>query len=147
MTRFTGEYLCKLDAKGRLVLPAKLKAAIPEINGSELMMIQGFEPCLVLYTLLEYNKTYSKVAGLDELKKEDRNIQRNFFRRNIDVELDNTGRFIIPKNMMQAVKIDKEVKVVGVGNRMELWNPEVLEEYILDSEELSDQVQMAVTKP
>jgi len=147
MTRFTGEYLCKLDAKGRLVLPAKLKAAIPEINGNELMMIQGFEPCLVLYTSLEYNKTYSKVAGLDELKKEDRNIQRNFFRRNIDVELDNTGRFIIPKNMMQAVKIDKEVKVVGVGNRMELWNPEVLEEYILDSEELSDQVQMAVTKP
>lgn len=146
MARFTGEYICKLDAKGRLVLPAKLKAAIPDSNGNELMMIQGFEPCLVLYTLLEYNKTYSKVAGLDELKKEDRNIQRNFFRRNIDVELDNTGRFIIPKNMMQAVKIDKEVKVVGVGNRMELWNPEVLEEYILDSEELSDQVQMAVTK-
>lgn len=146
MARFTGEYICKLDAKGRLVLPAKLKAAIPESNGSELMMIQGFEPCLVLYTILEYNKTYSKVAGLDELKKEDRNIQRNFFRRNIDVELDNTGRFIIPKHMMQAVRIEKEVKVVGVGNRMEVWNPEVLEEYILDSEELSDQVQMAVTK-
>lgn len=62
------------------------------------------------------------------------------------MELDNTGRFIIPKHMMQAVRIEKEVKVVGVGNRMEVWNPEVLEEYILDSEELSDQVQMAVTK-
>src|SRR5690554_2941582 len=146
MARFTGEYICKLDAKGRLVLPAKLKAAIPESNGSELMMIQGFEPCLVLYTILEYNKTYSKVAGLDELKKEDRNIQRNFFRRNIDVELDNAGRFLIPKSMKEAVKIDKLVRVVGVGNRMEIWNPEVLEDYLMESEELSNQVQNAVSR-
>lgn len=147
MAKFTSEYECKLDAKGRLVLPAKLKAALPEINGNELMIVLGFEPCLVLYPLLEYNKTFSKVAGLDELKKEDRNIQRNFFRRNIDVELDNAGRFLIPKSMMQAVKIGKEVKVVGVGNRMEIWNPEVFEEYLMDSDELSNEVQNAVSKP
>lgn len=147
MAKFTSEYECKLDIKGRLVLPAKLKAALPESHGNELMIVLGFEPCLVLYPLLEYNKTYSKVAGLDELKKEDRNIQRNFFRRNIEVELDNAGRFLIPKSMKQAVKIDKEVKVVGVGNRMEIWNPETFEEFLMDSDELSSQVQNAVSKP
>lgn len=146
MAKFTSEYVCKLDAKGRLVLPAKLKAALPETNGNELMIVLGFEPCLVLYPMLEYNKIYSKISGLDELNKGDRNIQRNFFRRNVDVELDNAGRFLIPKSMMQAVKIDKEAKVVGVGNRMEIWNPEILEQYEIDSDELSLQVQNAVSK-
>lgn|SRR5690606_20227946 len=146
MAKFTSEYDCKLDAKGRLVLPAKLKAALPETNGNELMIVLGFEPCLVLYPLLEYNKIFSKVSGLDELNKGDRNIQRNFFRRNIDVELDGAGRFLIPKSMMQTVKIEKEVKVVGVGNRMEVWNPQVFEEYLMDSDELSIQVQNAVSK-
>ena len=147
MAKFTSEYDCKLDIKGRLVLPAKLKAALPESHGNALMIVLGFEPCLVLYPLMEYNKTYSKVAGLDELKKEDRNIQRNFFRRNMEVELDNAGRLLIPKSMMQAVKIGKEVKVVGVGNRMEIWNPEIFEEFLMDSDELSTQVQNAVSKP
>ena len=146
MARFTSEYDCKLDPKGRLILPAKLKAALPESHGNELMIVLGFEPCLVLYPIVEYNKTYSKVAGLDELKKEDRNIQRNFFRRNIDVELDSAGRFLIPKSMKQAVKIDKVVKVVGVGNRMEIWDPEVLEDYLMESEELSNEVQNAVSR-
>src|SRR5690606_36526288 len=98
MAKFTSEYESKLDNKGRLVLPAKLKAALPESHANELMIVLGFEPCLVLYPLLEYNKTYSKVAGLDELNKVDRNIQRNFFRRNVEVELDNAGRFLIPKS-------------------------------------------------
>lgn len=146
MAKFTSEYDCKLDAKGRLVLPSKLKAALPETNSHELMIVLGFEPCLVLYPMLEYNKTYSKVAGLDELKKEDRNIQRNFFRRNMEVELDSAGRFLIPKSMMQAVKIGREVRVLGVGNRMEIWNPEIFEEYLMDSDELSDKVEKVMSK-
>lgn len=146
MGKFTSEHECKLDAKGRLVLPAKLKAALPETNGNELMISLGFEPCLVLYPMLEFNKTYSKVAGLDELKKEDRSIQRNFFRRNMEVELDNAGRFLIPKSMMQAVKLEKEVVVIGVGNRMEIWNPEVLQEFLMDSDELSDKVEEVMSK-
>src|SRR5690606_40103282 len=103
MVKFTSEYDCKLDVKGRLVLPAKLKAALPETNGNELMIVLGFEPCLVLYPMVEYNKLFSKVSGLDELNKRDRNIQRNFFSRNMDVELDNAGRLLIPKSMMQTV--------------------------------------------
>ncbi len=135
------EYECKLDAKGRLVLPAKLKAAIPESDGA-LMLMRGFEPCLTLYPMMEFNKTASKVAGLNELKKEARNIQRNFFRRSVEVELDSAGRILIPKNMLEAAKIDKEALVMGVGSRIEIWNRQMYDElYDMTDEELADSVE------
>ena len=79
MAFFSSEYECKLDAKGRLVLPAKIKVQLPESNGTELMLRRGFEPCLVLYPLLEYKKIYNKIAGLNEFNEEFRMLQRNFF--------------------------------------------------------------------
>lgn len=60
MAFFTGEYDCKLDAKGRMVLPAKIKNALPEGSGDELVVRRGFEPCLVLYPMLEYKKDFFK---------------------------------------------------------------------------------------
>ena|SRR5690554_4651671 len=135
------EYASKLDAKGRLVLPSKLKAGIPETNGDTLVLMRYFEPCLTLFTMVEFNKIASRVAGLNDMKKENRNIQRNFFRRSVEVELDSAGRILIPKNMLQAVSIDKDVLVMGSGTRIEIWNPETYyEKYDMDDEELADSV-------
>ncbi|WP_194776536.1 division/cell wall cluster transcriptional repressor MraZ [Pararhodonellum marinum] len=131
MAFFTSEYECKLDAKGRLVLPAKIKAALPESNGNELVLRRGFEPCLVLYPMLEYRKIYNRVAGLDEFNEEFRNFQRNFFRGNTEVELDNAGRFLIPKTMLRYSGIERDAIVVGMGNRVELWHPEKYEDYLI----------------
>lgn len=140
------EYDCKLDAKGRLVLPAKLKAAIPETDGNVLMLMRGFEPCLTLYPMVEFNKTASRIAGLNEMKKEDRNIQRNFFRRSVEVELDSAGRILIPKNMLEALKVDKEVLVMGVGKKIEIWNREVYNElYDMPDEEFGERVEKLMT--
>ncbi len=134
-------YTSKLDAKGRLVLPTKLKAGIPETNGDTLVLMLYFEPCLALFTMVEYNKIASKVAGLNDMKKENRNIQRNFFRRSVEVELDSAGRILIPKNMLQAVNIDKDVLVMGSGKRIEIWNPETYQAtYDMDNDELADSV-------
>ncbi|WP_226390733.1 division/cell wall cluster transcriptional repressor MraZ [Penaeicola halotolerans] len=131
MAFFTSEYECKLDAKGRLVLPAKIKASLPETSGTELVLRRGFEPCLVLYPMVEYKKIYAKVAGLSEFNEEYRNFQRNFFRGNTEVELDNMGRFLIPKLMMKYAQLDKEAIVVGMGNRVEIWSPDLYEEYLI----------------
>ena len=142
MVRFTSEYNCKIDGKGRLVLPARLKTALPETGENTLMLMQGFEPCLLLFPMMEFHKVYSKIVGLDELKKEDRNIQRNFFRRSVEVELDTAGRVLIPKNMIEAVKIDKDVKVIGAGNKIEIWNPEVFDKYFnIENDDLRDLVE------
>lgn|SRR5690554_2697776 len=135
------EYASKLDAKGRLVLPSKLKASLPETEGNTFVLMRYFEPCLTLFTMVEYNKLASKVAGLNDMKKENRNIQRNFFRRSVEVELDSAGRILIPKSMLQAANIDKDVLIMGSGKRIEIWNPETFyEKFNMDDEELADSV-------
>lgn len=131
MSFFTSEYECKLDAKGRLVLPARIKANLPESSPNELVLRRGFEPCLVLYPMLEYKKIFSRIASLNEFNEEYRALQRNFFRGNAEVELDNTGRFLIPKNMLSYAGLDKEVIVVGMGNRVEIWNPQKYEDFLI----------------
>lgn len=131
MPFFTSEYECKLDAKGRLVLPAKIKSSLPEATENEIVISRGFEPCLVLYPLVEYKKIFSKVAGLSEFNEEFRLLQRNFFRGISTVELDNNGRFLIPKPMLKYSQIERHAIVVGMGNRVEIWNPDSYEEYLI----------------
>jgi MraZ protein len=146
MAFFTSEYRGKLDAKGRLVLPAKMKGNLPEASSSELFMREGFEPCLELYPLIEYKKIYSKIAGLNEFNAEYRKLQRNFFRGSTTVELDSAGRLLIPKSMLQYANLDKEIVVVGMGNRMEIWNPEEYEKFLIkDPQELSELAEKHLT--
>jgi MraZ protein len=146
MAFFTSEYSCKLDAKGRLVLPSRMKANLPEASSNELFIREGFEPCLELYPLVEYKKIYSKIAGLNEFNAEFRKLQRNFFRGSATVELDSAGRLLIPKSMLQYGKLDKEVVVVGMGNRMEIWNPEEYEKFLIsDPQELSELAEKHLT--
>ena len=138
MAFFTSEYDCKLDVKGRLALPSKVRAALPDNASEELVLRRGFEPCLVLYPMIEYKKIYSKIKGLSEFSEEYRRFQRTFFRGNVDVELDGAGRINIPKKMMEYAGLEKEVVLVGLGNRIEIWNPDQYEEYLIqDANEYS----------
>ena len=138
MLFITGEYECKLDAKGRLVLPSKLKASLPDASGSELFLVKGFEPCLLLYPQVEYKKIFSRIARLNEFNVEYRKLQRNLFRGSTQVELDSSGRFLIPKMMLTFAGLARESVLVGMGNRMEIWDPAKYEEYLIkDPEELS----------
>ena len=142
MAFFTSEYECKLDAKGRVVLPARFKANLPESSKHELVIGLGFETCLTVYPEVEFRKIYNKIAGLNEFNPEHRKLQRNFFRGMSVVELDNNGRFLIPKHMLSHANLEKDVIVVGMGNRIELWSPDLYSDQIYPNrEELSDTVQ------
>ena len=138
MTFFTSEYESKLDAKGRLVLPARIKAQLPEGGGSELVIRRGFEQCLILYPMVEFRKVFSKISGLNEFNEEYRKLQRNFLSGVVTVELDGNGRFLIPKNMLAYANIDKDAILVGMGNKVELWNPVIYRKHLIqDPGELS----------
>ncbi len=115
MTFFTSEYESKVDAKGRLVLPARIKAQLPEGESPELVIRRGFEPCLVLYPMIEFKKIFSKISGLNEFNEEYRKLQRNFLSGVVTVELDNNGRFLIPKNMLSYAQLDKDAILIGMG--------------------------------
>ena len=132
MTLFTGEYECKLDAKGRLVLPSKIKARLPESAGNQVVVMQGMEPCLVIYSTLEYKKIYSRIASLNEFNPEFRQLQRNFFRRVAEIELDSAGRLLLPKSMIKYAGLEKEMILVGMGNRVEIWNTSQYEKYLIE---------------
>jgi MraZ protein len=137
MTFFTSEYESKLDAKGRLVLPSRIKAQLPE-GSNELVVRRGFEQCLIIYPMVEFKKVFSKISALNEFNEEFRKLQRNFFSGTATVELDNMGRFVIPKNMLAYAQLDKDVILVGTGNKVEVWNPTIYEKYIIqDPGELS----------
>ena len=137
MTFFTSEYECKLDAKGRLVLPSRIKAQLPE-GGQELVIRRGFEQCLILYPMVEFKKVFSKISGLSEFNEEYRKLQRNFFSGTVTVELDSNGRLLIPKNMLTYASVDKDAILVGMGNKVEIWNPSIYEKHqISDPGELS----------
>jgi MraZ protein len=135
MTFFTSEFECKLDAKGRLVLPSRIKAQLPD-GSEELVIRKGFEPCLILYPV--FKKVFSKISGLSEFNEEYRKLQRNFLSGVITVELDNNGRLLIPKNLLTYAQLDKDALLVGIGSKVELWNPAVYEKNkINDPGELS----------
>jgi MraZ protein len=138
MTFFTSEYESKLDPKGRLVLPARIKSQLPEGQAKELVVRKGFEPCLVLYPMVEFRKVFSKISGLSEFKPENRMLQRSFLSGTVTVELDGNGRFLIPKNMLAHAQVDKDVIIVGMGSKVEIWNPELYRKHqISDPGELS----------
>jgi MraZ protein len=132
MAFFTSEYECKLDTKGRLALPAKVKANLPEVSTNELVIRMGFEPHLIVYPMLEYKKIHQKIAALSEFNAEQRKLKRNFFRSIAHVELDTAGRILLPKNMLAHARIDKDAMVIGMGNYLEIWNPELFSAHAID---------------
>lgn len=132
---FTSEYECTLDAKGRLVLPNKIKSILPVESCNTLVVSRGFEPCLVIYPKSEWAHVFSKVAGLNEFNIEHRTFQRNFLRGNTEVELDKIGRFMLPKTLIDHAKLSKNLIIVGLGNRLELWDSEVYKQFLINDQE------------
>ena len=139
---FNSSYDAKLDPKGRLVLPAKIKSAIPEANGSTLMLRMAEDYCLALYPMVEYRKLENKVKALNIHNLEQRTFQRSFFSTVVEVELDSAGRLLIPKAYQAYAKLEKDVVVVGNGIRIEFWNPEQYQKFVIpDPAEVSVQME------
>ncbi|MBM3178598.1 MAG: division/cell wall cluster transcriptional repressor MraZ [Bacteroidetes bacterium] len=138
MTFFTSEYECKLDAKGRLVLPSRIKSQLPEEGNQELVVRKGFEPCLIIYPMVEFKKVFSKISALNEFQQENRALQRNFLSGVVTVELDGNGRMLIPRHLLGYAQVDKDAILVGTGSKVEMWNPSVYEKHLIsDPGELS----------
>ena len=138
MSLFSSQYECKLDAKGRMVLPAKIKSGLPEASSEELMLRKGFEPSLILYPMVEYRRLFSKIGGLSDFNPEHRRLKRSFFSGITQVDIDGNGRINIPAVYLKYARLDKEAIVIGMGTSVEIWNPELYDQYMIsDQEEFS----------
>lgn len=136
MANFSGEYECKLDAKGRLVLPSRLKAHLPEASGNSIVVTRGFETCLLLFSLAEWNQIFSNMTTqASYFNTEARGAQRSIFRGNTEVELDSNGRFVIPKRLQEFAQLDKDVLLVGLNDKIEIWNPDIYDAVLIKDQE------------
>ncbi len=138
MIIFQGEFECKIDAKYRTVLPARLKACLPENENSSIVVTRSQEPCLTIFPTSVWDGIFQKVITLDKFSEEAKRFQRTFLRGATTIDLDNQGRFIVPKLMANYAQIENEFLMVGIGERIELWKPELYEKYLInDPAELS----------
>ena len=145
MINFIGTYDCKADSKGRVMLPVALKNQMsPVINDGFVIKRSVFQPCLELYPMAEWNLLMQKMNKKNRFKKKNNDFIRRFSAGVKVVEIDATGRLLIPKNLVEVAGIAKEVVLSSAINIVEIWDKEnyekVLEETAEDFASLAEEV-------
>lgn len=145
---FRGLHSINLDAKGRMAMPARFRGIIEEYcQGQLVVTIDQDGESLVIYPLNEFEAIERKVASLSSFHPESRRLKNIFIGHATEVNLDGSGRILIPQNLRQFVGLDKKVALVGQGNKLAVWNDDVWNEtrdswlkHKVDVEELPDEL-------
>ena len=115
---FMGEYNHTIDAKGRLIVPSKFREAL----GDEFVVTKGLDGCLFVYDNKEWSAFEEKLKALPLMNKESRKFVRFFLAGATNAEVDKQGRILIPAILREFAELDKDVVLVGVGSRIEIWS-------------------------
>ena len=113
-----GEYEHTVDAKGRVSMPAKIRKDM----GDTFIVTKGLDGCLFAFSQEEWMNFETKLKSLPLSDKNARNFVRFFLAGATECEIDKQGRFLIPNNLRVAAKLEKEVIIIGVGTRLEIWD-------------------------
>jgi len=133
MSQLLGEFDCRLDPKGRLMVPSALKKQLSAGAEDKFVINRGFEKCLVLFPMDEWKKESAKVNALNLYTKKNRDFVRYFYRGATELPMDNTNRVLIPKGLLDYAGIDKDLVLNAYANRIEVWSKEAYEK-LMDSE-------------
>ena len=117
---FMGQYNHTIDTKGRLIVPSKFRERL----GDEFVVSKGMDGCLFVYANEDWNAFEQKLTSLPLINKEARQFARFFLAGAAQVELDKQGRILLPANLREFAGLDKDVVLVGVGSRIEIWSKE-----------------------
>lgn len=119
---FRGSFEHTVDAKGRVSIPSKFRELISERYDGRLVMAIDFDRCLTVYPLEEWEKLEEKIKALPMMQKEVKDFMRFFFSTATECELDKQGRILIPPALRERAGINKNVIVLGIINKMEIWD-------------------------
>ena len=122
---FMGEYQHAIDNKNRIIVPSKFREAL----GDKFVITKGLDGCLYIYDMDEWGLLQEKLKKLPLTSKDARAFVRLFFSGANEVQLDKQGRALIPQNLIEYSKINKEIISIGVMSRIEIWSKERREEY------------------
>jgi MraZ protein len=131
-----GEYEHSLDAKGRLIMPAKLREDI----GEKFIITKGLDGCLFGFSQNEWTNFEEKLKTLPLTNKNARDFVRFFLSGATECEIDKQGRFLIAGNLREYAEMEKEVAIIGVGTRIEIWNKEKWKQYNSDENISADAI-------
>lgn len=126
-----GEYHHTIDAKGRMIVPAKFREEL----GETFVITRGLDQCLFGYPMSEWKLIEDKLKALPLTKKDARAFTRFFFSGAVECELDKQGRINLAAPLLHYAKLEKECVVIGVSNRIELWDKAIWDTYVTEQED------------
>ncbi len=133
---FYGEYQHTVDSKGRAIIPAKYREGL----GEKFILTKGLDNCLFAYSSEEWCNLESKLKSLPFTDKDVRAFVRFFFSGAAECETDKQGRILIPQNLREYAALDKDIYIIGVSTRVEIWDKHKWESYNGDDNISADKI-------
>jgi MraZ protein len=144
MAGLVGEYEVRLDAKGRFLFPSSLRKQLSPAAQEKFMLNKGFEDCLTLYPMNEWDRLSEKLSKMNLFKPKNRMFYRLFHQGAKSIALDGVGRVLIPTMLMERVGLDKDVMLIAYNDRIEIWDKtkyfELIEGNMADFADLAEEV-------
>ena len=140
MSGFIGEYHCKLDVKGRLLIPSDMRKQLAPENHGQFIISRGVDDCLSMYTSTEWMVVMNKLRNLNRFKSKDRKFARMFQKGATKVSVDGSGRVLLPKGLLGWAEIKREIVIVANVDLWELWDKKRYEEMMRDDWDEFDQL-------
>jgi MraZ protein len=147
MSSFKGRYSYSVDNKGRIAIPAKVRKNVSPGANDMFILTRGFEQCLFLYPQDEWAKVEDTIRGLSPSNPQHRFFLRTLLQWAIDCQLDSQSRLMIPQDLLKFAGIEDEVLILGVLERIEIWNPKIYEAYMNNQPATYETVAEVVLKP
>ena len=122
---FLGTYFHNIDAKNRLSMPAKFASSL----GNEIVISKGFDGCLEIRSSNSFEAYANKLMNLTQTKKDSRIVIRQLLANAANVELDKARRILIPANLLKEADISSSVVVIGIGNKIEIWDEQTYNKF------------------
>ena len=137
MLNFIGHIQLRLDTKGRLLFPSIFKKNLTSKKSNIFVLKKDiFEDCLVLYPLPVWERESQKLqTALNPYNREHNRFLRKFFSDTAQISLDANNRLLLPRRLLDIVSIDRDIVLLGAGNKIELWNPEKLQQAEISQDE------------
>ncbi len=146
MSSFKGSYMYSVDEKGRVNLPAKLRKYVSPDTNDTFVLTRGFEKCLFVYPIDEWNKLEENLRNLSGYDPEHRRFIRALLELASESQLDAQARLSIPQELREYANIESEVRIIGTLDKIELWNPQIYDEYKTSQPETYESIAAKVMK-
>ncbi|MGI5892554.1 MAG: division/cell wall cluster transcriptional repressor MraZ [Bacillota bacterium] len=136
---FMGEFQHSIDEKSRIIIPARFRADL----GTSFVLTKGLDKCLFVYPMEEWKRVATNLKQLSSTRADARSFARIFFSGAVETTMDKQGRALLPANLRKYASLDKDIVIIGVSSRMEIWDKEIWEQY---SEQANDQYEEVAEK-